>query len=242
MYSSDWQERTRLLLGKNIKKLEKSNILVFGLGGVGGIAAEMLCRSGIQKMTIVDGDSIHLSNLNRQIFTDKNVIGLSKANVVASRLKDINPLIELRVIDKYVRDEEMLDILQSDSFDYVVDAIDTVSPKVYLIYHSISLGYKLVSSMGAGGKINPSLVRVDDISKSYNCPLARIVRKRLHKLGIYRGFKVVFSPEKREASSLKFVNEDNKKTTLGTISYMPAMFGLYASWVVIDDLLKAGKF
>ncbi len=234
----DWQERSKLLIGDKHKTIENSNILVVGLGGVGGICAEMLCRAGIGKMTIVDGDTVHHSNLNRQIFTDTNVINKEKALVLARRLLSINPLLELSVVDHFVSEQEMIDILKAGDFDYVVDAIDTIAPKVSLIYNSIILGYKIISSMGAGGKLDPTLVKVSDISESYDCRLARIVRKRLHRLGIHKGIKVVFSPEKIKEESLKLIETQNKRSTLGTISYLPAIFGIYASWVVINDLIS----
>ncbi|MBN2893137.1 MAG: tRNA threonylcarbamoyladenosine dehydratase [Bacteroidales bacterium] len=232
----DWQERTKLLLGDKHQKLVVSNVLVVGVGGVGGVVAEMLCRAGVGKITIVDGDKIDITNLNRQIFTSVSSVDKSKAYVLGEKLLSINSDLELIVIDKYIKDYEMVDLLKSDKFDYVVDAIDTLSPKVSLINSCFQLGLNIVSSMGSGGKLNPSLVEVADISKSYNCPLARIVRKRLHGLGVRSGVKVVFSPEKRVETSLKFVEQENKKTTLGTISYMPSIFGIYAAWVVIDDL------
>lgn len=234
---SNWQERTELLLDKSHKKLKSANILIVGLGGVGGIASEMLCRAGIGKMTIVDGDEIDITNLNRQIFTTKQYIGKRKAPILADKLLSINENLELKVIDKYIKDNEMVELLEAEKYDYVIDAIDTLSPKVFLIYHSVQMNIPVVSSMGSGGKLNPTMVKVDDISKSYNCPLARIVRKRLHKLGVRKGLKVVYSPEKRIESSLKFIEAENKKTTLGTISYMPNIFGIYCSWVVVHDLI-----
>lgn len=235
---SDWQERTKLLIGDDFKKIEKSNIIIFGLGGVGGIVAEMLCRAGISKMTIIDGDTIHLSNLNRQIFTDLNLIGQNKAEVISKKLLAINSNIRLKVINKYITEEQMLNILNAENYDYVVDAIDTISPKISLLYNSVQLSYRIISSMGAGGKLNPSLVRVDDLSNTVDCRLARLVRKRLHRMGIYEGIKVVFSPEKINKDSVKIVDLPNKKSTLGTISYLPAIFGIYITWTIIDDLLK----
>ena len=234
---NDWQERTKLLIGEGLEKLKSSNVLIVGLGGVGAVAAEMMCRAGIGKMTIVDGDTIHETNLNRQIFTQHSLIGKSKAWVLKEKFIDINPDLEITAIDRFIKDEEMIDILKSENFDYVVDAIDTISPKVFLLYHSYQIGIKTISSMGAGGRLDPEKVQVADISKSYNCPLARLVRKRLHRMGVYKGIKAVFSSEKIIDSSLMFVNETNKKTTLGTISYMPAIFGIYLASEVIRDLL-----
>ena len=234
---SDWQERTKLLIGDRLERLSDSRVLVVGLGGVGAVAAEMLCRAGVGNMTIVDGDTIHETNLNRQIFTRRSLIGKSKALVLKEKFLDINPNLEVTAIDRFIKDDEMIDILKSEDFDYIVDAIDTISPKVFLLYHSHKLGLRTISSMGAGGRLDPSKVQVADISKSYNCPLARLVRKRLHRLGVYKGIKAVFSSEKIIDSSLMFVNETNKKTTLGTISYMPAIFGIYLASEVIRDLM-----
>lgn len=236
---SKWQERTELLMGEKHKLLRQSSVLVVGLGGVGGIATEMLCRAGVGSLTIVDSDTVDVTNLNRQVYTNVENIGKLKAFELEKLLKIINPDVNVKAIAEYVKDESIVELLKSQKFDYVIDAIDTIAPKVYLIYNSLKLGYKIVSSMGAGGKLDPTQVKVDDISKSYNCQLARAVRKSLHKLGIHNGFKVVYSSEKADKSSLKYVDQDNKKTTLGTISYMPSIFGIYVSWVVINDLIKA---
>lgn len=234
---NNWQERTNLLLGKKHQYLKDANVLIVGLGGVGGIAAEMLCRAGVGKMTIVDGDDIDVTNLNRQIFTNQKNIGESKAKIIAKKLLEINPEIKLNIIDNFITEDKMIDLFVYD-FDYVVDAIDTLAPKVALIYHSMQKGMKIVSSMGSGGKLNPSLVQVADIGDSHSCTLARMVRKNLHKHGIRTGFKVIFSSEKRIEESMIYIDAQNKRTNLGTISYMPAIFGSYAAWVVVDDLTR----
>lgn len=234
-----WQERTLLLAGKEkIERLNKAHVLVCGLGGVGSYAAEQLARAGIGALTIVDGDTIHETNRNRQLPALTSTHGDFKAVVVAERLTDINPDLKLTVIQEYIKDQRMIDILEK-GYDYVIDAIDTLSPKVYLIYHSMRLGIPLVSSMGSGGKFDPSLIKVSDIDETYNCKLAYYMRKRLHKLGIWKGFKAVYSPEvvSREAVAL-MEGELNKKSTVGTISYMPAMFGCYCASVVIRDIMQ----
>lgn len=238
METIDWQERTKLLIKNNSEKLSESNVLIVGLGGVGGMAAEMICRAGIGKITIVDNDQIHPSNINRQIFALHSNVGKSKCQIAADRLLDINPKLQLKVQNIYVKDENIVEILQSDNFDYVVDAIDTIAPKVYLLYNAYKIGLPVVSSMGAGGKTDASLVKIDDISKSFNCPLARLIRKRLHRLGVYNGIKVVFSAEKPNEDSLEFVDIQNKKTTLGTISFLPNIFGILVASVVINDLIN----
>jgi len=233
-----WLERTELLLGvEKIEKLKNSHVLVVGLGGVGAYAAEQICRAGVGEMTIIDGDSIHITNKNRQLPALTSSLGQPKAEYMGIRLLDINPELNLHVIQEYIRDERMKEII-SQPYDYVVDAIDTLSPKIFLIHDSIKYGHRVVSSMGAGGKVDPMLVEVADISESHNCPLARILRKRLSRLGIKEGFKVVFSPEEiPEGSSRPCEGEPNKKTTVGTISYMPPIFGCFIASVVIRDLV-----
>jgi len=173
-----------LLLGEEgLRKLKTSRILVVGPGGVGAYAAEMLCRAGAGSMTIVDGDKLHVTNRNRQLLSLKSTEGMPKAEIMRSRLSDINPDISLTVINEYIKDESMIKILDA-GFNYVVDAIDTLSPKVFLIHHSLQRKFPIVSSMGSGGKFDPLKIRITDISETTDCTLARILRKRLHKLGI----------------------------------------------------------
>ncbi len=232
-----WQSRTELLLGKEkLEKLAASHVLAVGLGGVGACAAEMICRAGVGKMTIVDGDKITESNINRQLPAFNSTIGRYKTEVIAERLLDINPVLELITINEFIHDERMIEILDR-GYDYVVDAIDTLSPKILLIYHSLQKGIPVVSSMGAGGKVDPTAIRITDISKTYNCKLARILRKRLHKLGIRKGFTAVFSPEEVAGDSIELTEgEQNKASNVGTVSYMPAAFGCACASVVIRTL------
>ncbi|MBE0637006.1 MAG: tRNA threonylcarbamoyladenosine dehydratase [Bacteroidales bacterium] len=234
-----WMSRTELLLGEEkLSKLIRSNVLVAGLGGVGAYAAEQLCRAGIGKMTIVDGDIITESNKNRQLPALGNTIGLRKAEVMAQRLLDINPKLELIAIDDYLKNEK-IDELLSSPFDYVVDAIDTPSPKLFFIIRCLEKKLPLVSSMGSGGKLDPLLVSTGDISESHGCRLAHIIRKRLHKRGIRSGFKVVFSPEAIDKDRLVIGGSvENKKSTVGTISYMPAIFGCFCASVVIRGIIE----
>ncbi|MFO7617248.1 MAG: tRNA threonylcarbamoyladenosine dehydratase [Bacteroidales bacterium] len=233
----DWLQRTELLLGREkLGILAGSHVLVVGLGGVGAYTAEMLCRAGIGRMTIVDGDRIHPTNRNRQLIALASLEGRSKAGSMAERLLDINPELQLTVIEEYIRDERMIEII-NEPYDYVVDAIDTLAPKVFLIYHTLSRGHPIVSSMGSGGKMNPEEVRITDLAESYNCRLAGILRKRLHRLGVYSGVKVVFSPEKVSKDAVILTDgEENKKSTVGTISYMPPVFGCFMASVVIREL------
>lgn len=233
-----WLQRTEILLGaENLDKLKKARVLVAGLGGVGAYAVEQLARAGIGHLTIIDGDVVQPSNRNRQLPALCSTQGFPKSQVMADRLRDINPEISLTVLQEFIRDERIPEIL-SDDYDYVVDAIDTLSPKVFLIVNALQRQLPLISSLGAGGKLDPSLIRVADISKSYNCNLARMVRKRLTKFGIRSGFKVVFSPELVDKDVIILTEgEQNKKTTVGTISYFPAMFGCYLASEVIRDIV-----
>jgi len=211
-------------------------VLVVGLGGVGAYAAEMICRAGVGNMTIVDGDVVNPSNRNRQLAALKSTEGLAKAEVMGHRLKDINPAINLTVIGEYIKDDRMVEIIDM-GFDYVVDAIDTLSPKIFLIYHTMQRKYPLVSSMGAGGKFDPTKISISDISETTDCTLARILRKRLHRLGVREGFSAVYSPELIDKSKIVPTNgEQNKASIVGTISYMPAAFGIACASVVIRDL------
>ena len=197
---------------------------------------EMLCRAGIGNITIADGDVVEESNRNRQIPALMSTTGKPKAEVMADRLRDINPEINLTVVNEFMRDRKTTELIKSRSFDYVVDAIDTLSPKVYLIYECLQEDLNIVSSMGAGGKIDPSRVEIADISESYNCKLAKVIRKRLSKLGVKTGVKVVFSSEKIDESAVQEEEGQNKKSTVGTISYMPSVFGCFVASVVIRDL------
>lgn len=236
---NNWLQRTELLLGdEKLLKIQKSNILVVGLGGVGAYAAEMVARAGVSRMTIVDADVVADSNINRQLVALHSTIGKSKAEILALRLIDINPLIQLKVIQKYIKDELTNELLDSEKFDFVVDAIDTLAPKVALIKGCLDRGYPLVSSMGAGAKLDPTLVEIKDISKTHHCPLAHMLRKRLHRIGIKKGFWTVFSAEEPRPGSMVLCEEQNKKSNVGTISYMPAVFGCAAASVVIRGLLE----
>jgi tRNA A37 threonylcarbamoyladenosine dehydratase len=235
--TESWLSRTEMLIGaEGLKRLGNSRVLVVGLGGVGAFAAEMICRAGTGSMTIVDGDRIHSSNRNRQLLALKSTEGGSKASLMAARLLDINPSLRLEVVDEYIKDDRMKEILDK-GYDFVVDAIDTLSPKIFLIFHSLSRKYKVVSSMGTGGKFDPLAIRIADISETADCNLARILRKRLHRLGVREGFTAVWSPEQIDRQKVvAATGEPNKASIVGTISYMPAAFGIACASVVIRDL------
>jgi len=239
MTANEWTGRTELLLGSAaMEKISQAHVLIAGLGGVGAYAAEQICRAGVGKMTIIDADKVVASNRNRQLLALVSTEGQRKAQLMAIRLGDINPDIELVVLDEYLKDGRTEEIL-SGKIDYVIDAIDTISPKVFLIYHTLRHGHKLVSSMGAGGKTKPDLVSISGVENSHGCRLAYLIRKRLHRMGIRSGFDVVFSPEPvSKESFLAVENEQNKITTIGTISYMPAIFGCYCASVAIRGIIE----
>lgn len=233
-----WQERTIQLLGEEkFARLRDSHVLVAGLGGVGSMAAEMICRSGVGKMTIIDGDTIQPGNLNRQLPATHSTLNRSKAEVMGERLLDINPGLQLSVIKEFIRDDRTHEILK-EKFDYVVDAIDTLSPKIFLIYHTLRQGFRLTSSMGSGGKLDPSQVKVADFSETYNCRLAYILRKKLRKMDVHGGFQVVFSTEQvPKEMILPVEGEPNKKSTVGTTSFIPAIFGSMLASIVVRELI-----
>ena len=231
-------ERTSLLLGEEkLERLRRAHVLVVGLGGVGAYAAEMLVRAGVGRMTIADADVVSLSNINRQLVALHSTVGRPKADVLAERLRDIAPELELTVVAKYIRDEETYTLLDAAAYDYVVDAIDTLSPKLALIAGAMERGIPVVSSMGAGAKTDPTQLQIADIAKTHHCPLAHMLRKRLHKIGIRTGFRAVFSPEPIRKGAMIECEEQNKKSNVGTISYLPALFGIGCASVVIRDLI-----
>ena len=220
--------------------LKNANVLVVGVGGVGSYAAEMIVRSGVGRMTIADADKVSETNINRQLVALHSTVGREKCDILADRLKDINPELQLTVVNRFIKDDETDTLLESDKFDYVVDAIDTLSPKLALIKGALDRGIRIVSSMGAGAKTDPTLMEIKDIAKTHHCPLAHMLRKRLHKIGIKRGFWAVFSPEPVREGAMILCEEQNKKSNVGTISYIPALFGIGCASVVIRDLI--GEF
>lgn len=232
----DWLERTELLFGyEKIERLNSSSILVVGTGGVGAYAAEMLCRAGIGKMTIVDPDMVAVSNINRQLPALHSTVGKSKVFVLANRLLDINPDLKLDVIQSFLEGDKIKELLEKN-FDFVVDAIDTIAPKCDIISECIMRGTRIVSSMGAGAKSDISKIQYGDLWKTYNCRLSKAVRNGLKKRGIHGSVMTVFSSEEADKNAVLMVNEKNKKSTTGTVSYMPAVFGCYLASYVIRNL------
>ena len=238
METPQWSERTELLLGKEkLERLNSAHVLVVGLGGVGAYAAEMICRAGVGRMTVADSDTVSESNINRQLIALHSTVGKSKAALVADRLRDINPEIELTVVEEYIRDEMTYRLLDAAKYDYIVDAIDTLSPKAALIKGALDRGIPIVSAMGSGAKTDPTRMEIADISQTHHCPLAHMLRKRLHKMGVRSGFQAVFSAEPVREGAVIISETTNKKSNAGTISYMPAVFGCGCASVVVRDLI-----
>ncbi len=233
----NWMERTVQLLGpEKAKRLQGSHVLVAGLGGVGSVAAESLVRAGIGEITIIDIDKVVPSNINRQVPALHSTMGRSKVLVMEERLRDINPELVIHTHEYYINEETLDDLLSID-FDHIVDAIDTLTPKILFIEKVRKLGMSLASSMGSAGKVDASKIKIADFKKTYNCRLAFFLRKKLRKLDITGGFRVVFSSELVDKSLILPVeNELNKKSTLGTISYIPAIFGNMLASIVIEDI------
>ncbi|MBP6557525.1 MAG: tRNA threonylcarbamoyladenosine dehydratase [Flavobacterium sp.] len=236
-----WQERAALLFKEEgLNNLKNANVLVVGLGGVGSFAAEFLARAGVGKMTIVDGDVVDITNVNRQLPALHSTVGMPKVHVVGDRLMDINPELKLTRLEEFLSPERAFEIIE-DKYDYVLDCIDSITPKLNLIISCKRKRVKIISSMGAGGKMEAAKVKVSDIGNTENCFLAKTIRRRLKEVKIDK-LKVVFSSEIQDESSLKMTDGNNfKKSFYGTNSYMPGLFGLYAAETVIRYLIKKQK-
>lgn len=236
--SNDWKQRTRLLLGEEkMQRMADAHVLVVGLGGVGAYAAEMICRAGVGRMTIVDADTVQPSNINRQLPALHSTIGEKKVEVLAQRYRQINPDLQLTILPVFLKDENIPELLDAAQYDFIVDAIDTLSPKCFLIYHAMQRRIKIVSSMGAGAKSDITQVRFADVWDTYHCGLSKAVRKRLQKMGVKRKLPVVFSTEQADPKAVLLTEDEmNKKSTCGTVSYMPAVFGCYLAEYVIKRL------
>ena len=239
MQENGWQQRTEILMGKEgVNALSEAKVAVIGLGGVGAYAAEMLCRAGVGSLILLDSDVVSLTNKNRQLLASGSTIGRSKCEVMSSRLKDINGAVMLTEINEYLEPDNVEQLIGKLQIDFLIDAIDTLSPKIALIKYCREKGIPLVSSMGAGAKYDATAVRLADISRSYNCPLAYILRKKLRKEGISKGFDVVFSEELPQKDAIIPVEERNKKSMTGTVSYLPAVFGCVCAQAAIEYLIK----
>jgi tRNA A37 threonylcarbamoyladenosine dehydratase len=238
MIQKNWKERTELLIQKKgIDLLHQSHVLIVGLGGVGSYAAEAIVRAGVGRVTIVDGDTVDVTNRNRQLQALSSTHGQSKAMLMQTRLLDINPELQVNKIDTF-QDPDQVQELLKHQYDYVIDAIDSISPKLYLLKTALENKHRIVSSMGAGGKMDPTKIEVADISKTSMCPLAGQIRKRLKSMGIRHGIDAVFSKEIPERKSIMHTDGTNyKKSAYGTISYLPAVFGMTCASVVIRNLI-----
>ena len=235
-----WLSRTELLIGKKaLEKLARSHIMIVGLGGVGSFAAEFIVRSGVGEITIIDGDIVDPTNRNRQLPALATNHGEYKADIMEVRLKAINPQITIHTIKQFITPENVT-VHLNNNIHYIIDAIDSITPKITFMVAAYQLNIPIISSMGAGGKMDPTVLSVCDISKTYNCVFAQQIRKMLkvnHQ--IKRGIECVFSPELPDKASLILTDGTNyKKSAYGTISYMPAMFGAVAASVVIRKLIS----
>jgi tRNA A37 threonylcarbamoyladenosine dehydratase len=240
-----WYSRTELLLGEDaLERLRGAKVAVFGLGGVGGFAVEALARAGVGTLRLVDHDVVSGSNLNRQIFALRSTLGQAKVDVAKARVLDINPDCQVEARRTFINADSLPELLEG-GFDVVVDAIDSVSCKVALLHAANQRGIFTVSSMGAGGRLDASNAHVADLSRTRMCPLAAIIRKKLRKLGLHKGIRCVYSLEpadnKREPNpldSVPHVGPGRERRPLGTISYMPALFGLRVAEEALKHLLQ----
>lgn len=238
MTSPEWMSRTALLLGaERMERLRQSHVLVVGTGGVGAYAAEMLVRAGVGRMTLLDADRVQPSNINRQLCALHSTVGEEKVRVLERRFKDINPDLRLVVRPEYLEEQDVEALLDGGRYDFIVDAIDTIAPKCALIMGAMRRRLRIVSSMGAGAKTDITQVRFADLWETYHCGLSKAVRSRLKREGMRRPLPVVFCTQQAELSAVVRVDgERNKKTTTGTVSYMPAVFGCYLAQYVIERL------
>ena len=230
-------ERSALLLGEEaLDKLSKKKIIIFGLGGVGGYCVEALVRSGIKHFTLVDNDVVSPSNINRQIIATSKTIGKKKVEVMKERMLEINNEVEVEVLDKFVL-KNNIDEFNLENYDYVVDAIDTISGKISICEKCYQNNIPVISSMGAGNKLNPLMFEVSDIYNTSVCPLAKVMRRELKKRGVKK-LKVVYSKEEALTPKTIIKNEESGKITPGSVSFIPSVVGLIIASEVIKDLIK----
>lgn len=233
-----WNTRTLTLIGEEAgNRLREAHVLVVGVGGVGGYAAEMLARSGVGHLTLIDADNVAISNINRQLIALQSTVGKPKTCLFEERFRDINPDIAVTAMQEFLNPEN-LDSILDIGFDYVVDAIDTVTPKVSLIAGCMQRGIRIISSMGAGGRLDPTKVGYFDIWDTVEDGLARAVRQRLKRLGLRRQLKVVASSEAPRRSSVIDLDLPNKRSSYGTLATIPSLFGIFLASHVIRSLTK----
>ncbi len=233
-----WLERTTLLIGEEAtNQLSKTRILLVGLGGVGSFAGEFLVRAGIGHLTMVDGDIVDRTNINRQLQALHSTIGMGKARLLEERFHDIHPSIDLVTIDHFMTPGDMQNLLDSGKFDFVLDCIDSFQPKLTLLELAYKSGIRVVSSMGAGGKTDPSKMAVADLFDTHDCRFAQKVRKQMRRRGAGRGITAIYSDELQPKDALKYTDGSNfKRSYYGTISFMPALFGLWVASTVIREI------
>lgn len=238
MEDLSWLSRTQLLIGEeNLRLLTSKHVMVVGMGGVGSFAAEFIARSGIGEMTIIDGDVVDPTNRNRQLPALATNHGVAKVEIMAERLLAINPELKLHVVKQFVT-PELVQVQIARNPDFIIDAIDSIQPKQTFIRLALESKIPMVSSMGAGGRVDPTCLKVADISKTFNCPFAQQIRKNLKQFGIRKGLRVVFSTEEVAKDSLILTDGSNfKKSAYGTMSYLPATFGATVASVAIRELM-----
>lgn len=234
-----YNQRTALLLGEDaIKSLREAHVMIVGVGGVGAYAAEMVARTGVGHITLIDGDNVAESNLNRQLPALVSTIGMAKAEVMKQRIADINPDCNVDAIKAFIGADDIESFI-ADRPDFVIDAIDSISPKVALLEYCYRNKIKVISSMGAGGRTDPTKVRYADISETYHDGLAREVRKRLRKAGISSGIKTVFSTEQPSRHSLMMTDEIAfKASSFGTVAWLPSMFGIMLAAYALNHIAE----
>ena len=231
-----WYDRTLLMLGhESFAKMQNAHVVVVGVGGVGGYAAEMLVRSGVGKITIIDSDNVSLTNINRQLIACHETVGISKVELFKKRFLRINPDLEVNAEHCYLTSENITNFI-NEKVDFVIDAIDTVGPKVSLIEYCIKNKVNIISSMGAGGRVDPSMIKYCDIWETKEDGLARVVRQRLRKIGLRCKLPVVCSMELPKRYSIIELNEENKRSSFGTLATIPSIFGIYLANYVIRKL------
>ena len=236
---NNFLNRTALLIGESsLERLKQSHVLVVGVGGVGGFAAEFLCRSGIGHFTIIDGDNIDISNINRQIIALHSNAGESKVEVMRKRMSDINPNATITAIEKFLNADDVAEIFDNDSFDFVVDAIDSIPAKSKIIEESFKRNIGIISSMGAGCRLDASKVRIAKLSETHHDGLSKAMRKRFTGNDIAKQLMVVFSEEPPATESTAPSDIPGKRATVGTISYIPAAFGCHIAQYVINKLTE----
>ncbi len=231
-----WYERTRMILGNEaIDKLKEASVIIFGIGGVGSFVSEAVARAGVGKITLVDNDKVSLTNINRQIVALNSTVGKMKTEVMAERIKDINPECDVKCVNEFILYDNINDVI-NEKFDYCVDAVDTVTAKLAIIMKCNELNIPVISSMGTGNKLNPEMLEVADIYKTSVCPLAKVMRKELKARGV-KSLKVCYSKEE-PVTPLESKEVTNKRSTPGSISFVPSVAGLIIGGEVVKGIVN----